>query len=98
MKYLFLFMIIIPIHVYSQAMNEKITFIQKLIEKRNYDQAIVESKKAIIALTENENQWRPEFLRICGNAFENNADSAIYYYNLSYQELQKQNRKYVLSM
>ena len=94
MKYLFLFVVIIPIHVYSQTPNEKITFIQKLIEKRNYDQAIVESKKAIIDLAEKENQWRPEFLRLCGNAFENNADSAIYYYNLSYQELQKQNRKY----
>ena len=75
MKYLFLFVVIIPIHVYSQTPNEKITFIQKLIEKRNYDQAIVESKKAIIDLAEKENQWRPEFLRLCGNAFENNAAS-----------------------
>jgi CHAT domain-containing protein len=94
MKILLIFLVFFPLHIYSQTMNEKLSLVKNLIEKGNYSEAIIQSKKAIENLSINENEWKPEFLRLCGNSFVNNSDSSIFYYSLSYNELQNQKRKY----
>ena len=94
MKNLLFFLVIFPITIYSQTVNERLSLVKNLIEKGNHSQAIIESKKAISNLTINDNEWKPDFLRLCGNAFVNNPDSAIFYNSLSYKELQNQKRKY----
>ena len=96
MKRLILLILLMQTHVFSQNINEKIIFLQNLIERGNYDQAIIESKKNLESLSFDEDKWRPELLRICGNAFAKNIDSSIMYYNSSYEELKKQNRKYTI--
>ena len=94
MKNHLFYLVIFPITIYSQTVDERLSLVKNLIEKGNHNQAVIESKKAINSLSVSENEWKPEFLRLCGNAFVNNADSAIFYYHLSYKELQKQDRKY----
>ena len=94
MKNLLFFLVVFPITIYSQKVNDRLSLVKNLIEKGNHNQAVIESKKAINSLSVNENEWKPEFLRLCGNAFVNNADSALFYYSSSYNELLKQNRKY----
>ena len=85
MKRLILLILLMQTHVFSQNINEKIIFLQNLIERGNYDQAIIESKKNLESLSFDEDKWRPELLRICGNAFAKNIDSSIMYYNSSYE-------------
>jgi CHAT domain-containing protein len=94
MRYLYFFSLFISFQPFSQTLDDKLNYVKSLIEKGKNDQAVLESKKAISELSEKEITWKPEFLRICGNAFTNNSDSAVYYYSLSYNELLKQKRKY----
>lgn len=94
MRYLCFFILFISFQPFSQTLDDKLNYVKSLIEKGENNLAVVESKKVIFALSEKDVSWKPEFLRICGNAFANNSDSAIVYYNSSYNELLKQNRKY----
>jgi hypothetical protein len=84
MRYLYFFSLFISFQPFSQTLDDKLNYVKSLIEKGKNDQAVLESKKAISELSEKEITWKPEFLRICGNAFTNNSDSAVYYYSLSY--------------